>query len=250
MEKKKYEEQLVELARQNKKEELLSLADQLVEEYPDWHIAWHYLGVAYGFINDHERAVTCFLTALEIKPQSTKAMYGLSVAFHCLQMYSEAVACLKKYCDMKEPGFKIWFSMGVNYSEMNNFQEAYSAFSEAIRIRKDDAAYFCRADAMRELGDLESAVLDYKESLALKPDNILVLHNLAVTYKYQGKIDKAIDYYEKVLAINPDFPRTLQNLGEIFLEKEEMKLAEQYLIKAKSVAENKEEIDSLLEKIQ
>jgi len=249
MEKAKYEKQLVELAKHNEKDELLKLADQLVEEYPDWHIAWHYLGVAYGFKNDHERAVTCFLTALEVKPESTKALYGLSVAFHCMQMYAEAVACLKKYGTLKTPGFKIWFSMGVNYSEMGDFQNAYTAFGEALKIRADEAAYFCRADAMRELGDFDSAVLDYKESLNLNPNNVLVLHNLAVTYKYSGKTEKAIEYYQKALSIDPKFPRSLRNLGEIFIERKEFEEAKKYLVVAKDVFDDKDEIESLLSQL-
>ena len=89
MEKAAYEQELVKLAQEGKLQELLVLAKKLVEDYPSWHIAWHYLAVAYGLQNDHERAISYFIKVLELKPHSVKALYGLSVSFHALKMYEE-----------------------------------------------------------------------------------------------------------------------------------------------------------------
>ena len=81
MDKTSYERLLVEFAKKREYQKLLTLAEEVVEAYPDWHIAWHYLATAYGLQGNHEKAISYFIKALEIKPNSEKVLYGLSVSF-------------------------------------------------------------------------------------------------------------------------------------------------------------------------
>ena len=124
MDKVMYEKQLVELAHTFKYEELLVQAKKMTEEFPDWHIAWHYVAVAYGLKGDHESAVANFLNSLKHKPSSTKALYGLSVSFHALKMYDKAIPCLLKYKKMHGADFRVCFCLGVNFAELGRHEDA------------------------------------------------------------------------------------------------------------------------------
>jgi len=51
------------------------------------------------------------------------------------------------------------------------------------------------------------------------------------------------------LSIDPKFPRSLRNLGEIFIERKEFEEAKKYLVVAKDVFDDKDEIESLLSQL-
>ena len=141
MDKSTYERLLIELAKKREYQKLLDLANEVVAEYPDWHIAWHYQGTAYGLQENHEKAITSFIKALEIKPNSEKALYGLSVSFHALKMYTEAIACLLKHQEISgkvtpwisvptNSHFSIinWLVIGCNLHPMNPCRTDISRF--------------------------------------------------------------------------------------------------------------------------
>ena len=219
MEKAAYEKQLVRLALAFKYEELLELATQLVQDYPDWHIAWHYLAVANGLKGNHEGAIENFITSLKHKPTSTKALYGLSVSLHALKQYDKAIACLLKYRTINKPGFKDSFCLGINFAELGDHAEAIKYFSEALTFdQNNEGLLFCLADSHRILGQFKDAVTYFEQSLKLNPNNVNVLHNTAVSYSGMNEKAKAISYYQKAISCDANFTRSLRNLAEIFIE--------------------------------
>ena len=217
-----------ELAQQGKFKELLQTAEKLAQEYPNWHIAWHYVAVAHGLQGNHERAITNFIKALEIKPHSVKALYGLSVSFYSLKMYEQAISCLLKHL----------------------IDEAIEAFTEALTFQpeSEETLYFL-ADCYRIQEKYETAIELFLRSLAINPQNKLVLHNTAVCYKYLNNNEKAILYYEKVLAIDPGFFRALRNISEIFIEIGETDKAHALIRKAAADYPDSKEIKDLHAKI-
>ena len=219
MERAAYEKQLVSLAQAFKYEELLELASQLVQDYPNWHIAWHYLAVAYGLKGNHEAAVDNFITSLKHKPTSTKALYGLSVSLHALKQYDKAIACLLKYRTINKPGFKDSFCLGINFAELGVHADAIKYFTEALEYdNKNEGLLFCLADSHRILGQFEDAVKYFEQSLRLNPNNVNVLHNTAVAYFGLNDKPKAIAYYQKAITCDSEFVRSIRNLAEIYLE--------------------------------
>jgi tetratricopeptide (TPR) repeat protein len=219
MDKAAYEKQLVFLAQSFKYEELLELASQLVQDYPDWHIAWHYLAVAHGLKGNHEGAVENFINALKHKPSSTKALYGLSVSCHALKMYDKAIACLLKYRTINKPGFKDSFCLGINYAELGDHAEAVKYFSEALSFEGDnEGLLFCLADSYRILGQFKDAVTYFEKSLSLNPHNVNVLHNTAVSYAGMNDKSQAIVYYQKAIQCDEKFTRSIRNLAELYIE--------------------------------
>lgn len=219
MDKVAYEKQLVSLAQAFKYEELLELASQLVKDYPNWHIAWHYLAVANGLKGNHEGAIENFINSLKHKPTSTKALYGLSVSFHALKQYDKAIACLLKYRTINKPGFKDSFCLGINFAELGDHSEAIKYFNEALHFEEtNEGLLFCLADSHRILGQFKDAVSFFEKSLSINPNNVNVLHNTAVSYSGMNEKSKAISYYQKAISCDAKFTRSIRNLAELYLE--------------------------------
>ena len=77
MDKSTSERLLIELAKKGEYQKLLDLANEVAAAYPDWHIAWHYVGTAYGLQGIHEKAISNYIKALDIKPNSKKHVFLL-----------------------------------------------------------------------------------------------------------------------------------------------------------------------------
>jgi len=248
MDKAAYEKQLVSLAQAFKYEELLKLASQLVEDYPDWHIAWHYLAVAHGLKGNHEGAIENFIISLKHKPTSTKALYGLSVSLHALKEYDKAIACLLKYRTINKPGFKDSFCLGINYAELGDHTEAIKYFTEALGYDdKNEGLLFCLADSHRILGQFNEAVTFFEMSLGLNPNNVNVLHNTAVAYTGLQNNSKAISFYKKAIECDSEFVRSLRNLAEMYLESGDSSSAKPLISKLQTLAPEAEYVKKMVE---
>jgi len=248
MDKAAYENQLVSLAQAFKYEELLELASQLVDDYPNWHIAWHYLAVAHGLKGNHEGAIENFIMSLKHKPTSTKALYGLSVSFHALKMYDKAIACLLKYRTLNKSGFKDSFCLGINYAELADHAEAIKYFTEALGFEdKNEGLLFCLADSHRILGQFKEAVSFFELSLRLNPKNVNVLHNTAVSYTGLNDKKNAILYYQKAIECDSNFVRSIRNLAEIYLENSDKLAAKPLVIKLQELAPDADYVKKMVE---
>lgn len=67
--------------------------------------------------------------------------------------------------------------------------------------------------------DWKDPVTFYTKSLYFSPDNIPMRHNLAMTYAEVGQLDLAIREYKNVIAIADVYPNTHHNLANAYKEK-------------------------------
>ncbi len=64
---------------------------------------------------------------------------------------------------------------------------------------KDEAAKLEQEQRIEKTGDVNDRMIrDYEERLALEPNNLKLLRNLAETYKDKKEYDRALEYYEKI----------------------------------------------------
>jgi len=78
--------------------------------------------------------------------------------------------------------------------------------------------YFTMAYELGQSGLYDKAVTYYKKALALKPNDTLILHNLAINLLHAGKRNEAIVRFRKALRYKPEDPKTLRHLGFAFAE--------------------------------
>ena len=58
----------------------------------------------------------------------------------------------------------------------------------------------------RNKGELDNALLEYKEALDIQTDYIPALHNIALIYSQRGDLDSALVYLKRLVKIQPDKP--------------------------------------------
>jgi Flp pilus assembly protein TadD len=128
----------------------LGLLEDAVEAYrkvlgvkPDYALAHHNLGLAYGRLGRPRDAASEFERALRINPTQTGTHYDLGVAYEEIGMLEEAVDAYQKALGVSPGTEQIYYNLGVTDCKLGRWRDAVQAFEEAIRITPDfvDAHY-------------------------------------------------------------------------------------------------------------
>ena len=109
------------------------------------------------------------------------------------------------------------------YTDVKNPGKAIEIYNKAIGIDANNAvAYHNRANAYREIGELEFAERGYKKALGLQPDFIFSKNALAKMYfelaqnaYNQSDRSQASNYIKKALEILPEDQTLLKILQEL-----------------------------------
>ncbi|MBR4355458.1 MAG: tetratricopeptide repeat protein [Elusimicrobiaceae bacterium] len=95
----------------------------------------------------------------------------------------------------------------------NELDESVSSLSKAInRDHNFSQAYRYRANAFKEMGDLEAALSDYTSLLALQTD-ALYYNRRGLVYEELGQFDRAQDDYSKAIELNSKWAIPYNNRG-------------------------------------
>lgn len=120
--------------------------------------------------------------------------------------------------------------------------EAEKAYQKAVKL---DPAYCDAMDNLGRLlrvrGDVAGAVVWYKRSLSVKPDNPVAHQNLAAAYSYQGDSAGAEKEYQWLIRSDPKNPEGFYGIGNLYVQMEKpdaaikpLKRAEELYIAASS----------------
>jgi tetratricopeptide (TPR) repeat protein len=133
-----------------------------------------------------DEAVSFFMAALALRPNSPAAHCALGNALDDKGALGEAIGC---------------------YRQALRLQPAYA-----------EAHTYLGIDLVFQ-GKLDAAVASFKEALRLKPDDFLAHYNLGNALSDKGAVDEAIACYEETLRLKPDYGEAHCNLGAALQQK-------------------------------
>ena len=111
---------------------------------------------------------------------------------------------------------------GLAYKRKGQWDQAIADYSEAIRLKSDDAQVFNnRGNAHFHKGQLERAIKDYDDAIRLKPDLAVAFSNRGNVYRKKGQFDRAIEEYDKAIRIEPGNAQVFADRGLAYEKKGE-----------------------------
>ncbi len=166
------------------------------------------LGAAFQECNRLDEAETCYLSALQIKPDYLTAHQNLCKLLTIRGRTSEAATA--------------WCNFGNRMLDQGKPEEALVYFRFALVLAPDRAAAsHDAATALARLGRLEEAVAAYRTSLSLDGKSAMCWNNLGWVLFQLGRPEEAIDKFRRAIALAPDLPEphmclamTLLRLGQ------------------------------------
>jgi tetratricopeptide (TPR) repeat protein len=87
-------------------------------------------------------------------------------------------------------------------------------------------------------GDLDGAIAQYQQALQIKPDYMEAHFDLGTALGLKGSLDEAVAQFRKVLELRPDYPRADYNLGKVLLLKGDLDPAMDCLAKTTAVSQD------------
>ncbi|MFZ3374322.1 MAG: tetratricopeptide repeat protein [Chthoniobacterales bacterium] len=92
---------------------------------------------------------------------------------------------------------------GAAYTNEQKFPKAIADFSEALKMKPNDAGiYERRAYVEMKMNDLDKALADYSEAIRLNPDEIRYYLYRGYIYEKKGDIKKSMADTEKALKLD------------------------------------------------
>lgn len=153
-------------------EELLSHSRGWVEAMPASSLAWFYLGLAYGKVGQHPKAIDAYRQSLRIDPEDATVWYNLGFTYGELgRQYTQAIEAFQQSLRIDPENAAAWFHLGAAFGNLRQYTQAIDAFRNAIRI---------------------------------EPEHPITWYNLGVAYHKTGQTSKVTEVYRRLQQLDPE----------------------------------------------
>jgi tetratricopeptide (TPR) repeat protein len=110
-----------------------------------------------------------------------------------------------------------YHNRSILFKELGDLDKALEDANEAIALAPGfPDAYHNRGNVFAGKGQYASAVADYLRAIYLKPDDPVISNDLGAAHAGMGEVDAAIAAYGRALALKPDYGDVYNNRGVLF----------------------------------
>lgn len=161
-----------------------------------------------------------FITASISYAQDAQEVFNQGKEYYNKQMYDEAIKEFTKVIVITHNDCpETYVYRGRAYAKKNEFAQAVSDYSLAIKIKRDyTKAYVYRGRAYGAMGDYKKALFDYEQAIRIDPHNAEAFYNRAKTFFSAKEYDKSWEDVNKAEALGykleEDFIEELKKASE------------------------------------
>ena len=171
------------LSEASKYTQALSVMESAIESLGENPNAWQMLGDLYEQSGDFEESINAFTKAIELAPLNFN--YHLRIAELSIQHNDLDKAMIhldnasKLQSDNQDSG-KLQEILGNLFAARKQFDRAYKAYSSSIKLTPTNPdLYFNAGLALKQLKDYSEAMLMFKKSVEIDPQNVSAHRQLA-----------------------------------------------------------------------
>ncbi|KQC06909.1 MAG: hypothetical protein APR62_00885 [Smithella sp. SDB] len=119
------------------------------------------------------------------------------------------------------------------HDQIGLWKDSETLCRHALKINYDNYVAHCDlALALKKKGDVDGAIMHYKEVLRLNPENCVANNNLGTLLSQTGQKDEGIQHLLTALKVNPHLADTYYNLGIVYYQSGNSRKAMEYFQKA------------------
>jgi len=126
---------------------------------------YYYTGMTYYNLRNDEKALQYLLKSLDLKGDDIDALYYTGELYLKQKKYNESIALFDRITKINADDAYAWFYLGVNYTQKKEYQKAVDIYENRV--------------------------------LALEPENVDAMTNLAYVYREMGNNKKALEWLTK-----------------------------------------------------
>ena len=111
-------------------------------------------------------------------------------------------------------GAAVLYFSAFTWFQLTHWQNSIRLYTRALEVTDNNyTAHNNLGVALKEKGEVDSAILHYRESLRIFPLFSLAHANLGNALRSQGKVNEAIFHYQEALKARPNYEVAHHNLG-------------------------------------
>jgi protein O-mannosyl-transferase len=230
----------------------VSLWSNVVKQYPRTDVAYNNRGSEYFKLQEYDKALRDFQTAIEINKQYAAAYSNICNIYYIQKEYEKAlpycttalkispaqpdtydilgdiywskdkslsIEMYKKSISLSSHYFAGHASLCNAYLSLQKYDEAYPVCFEATKYNPDDPA-FCNniGNLYLNAKQYDRALSFYLEALTIDSNLPEVHNNLAVLYYYLNDYKSSIQHFKKAISLGHKFDPEFQRLIEQHLK--------------------------------
>jgi len=184
--------------KQGKMEEAISDLAQVIEQRPDFVLAYKHLASIYYVTGQVELTVETLRKGLKFNPDYLGLMSKLGIMLVVANKTDEAITLMKK-CIKKDPENPEHYNyLGVAYQKSGNFQSALENYKKAIELDGNFALAWSNMGSLylmeflktKKERDFQRAIDNFNTALAFDPGLFAAINGKKAAYKFKEQIEK------------------------------------------------------------
>lgn len=209
-------------------------AIEMAKKCTDCANANRIIGMSYYQQEDYAAAEKALLAAIKQNPADAEATYTLGRNYLDMEAYKQAVPWYEKAIALEGAKNTWMYELALLYYNNNDYKNAVITFNKAAAN-----GYEQKNDFNENLGyaSLYAGDYDKGEQLLLgilkrKPNNTVLLRDMAEIFYQQKQYDRSLGYCQKLMEIDPKDAKALYQAGLCFQKKGEKDRGQQMCDKA------------------
>jgi len=180
---------------------LFKKISEKLKSYEDWVTEANY----YLDEGMYDKAVECYLKALEKKNTNPIDWFNLAYALYQLGKYDSALEAINEALKISPSNIYFAYLKGLIHYKLGEILSAYKYLKKASEKIKNDELFEVLGDISIKYEKYEEALKYYLKSYKLsKTKNINALFKAGKIYLLFGDVDKAYETFNEVLKQNPN----------------------------------------------
>jgi Tfp pilus assembly protein PilF len=168
-------------------------------------LSYYYLGVISDLQDKPADAIKYYKEAISLDSSFSEAWNSLGAVYSKQQKWSEAIKCYKKALDNKlytTPHIP-YLNMGRVYMAQKDYGNAVEAYRDAKRFANQDYIIAELGAALYEAGRIKESIAEYREAVALSPQNANLRYGLGLALLKGGDKKAAAIEFRKTAELAP-----------------------------------------------
>ena len=213
--------------------EALILFKKMVKQFPDYYVAWFYLGKAYLAEKKYELAATQFLKTIELEPDLVESRFQLIKLYRINNTRENKAKILKTYKEILEiepDNYQALLGMALYYYKTNMKKEAQRLFMELGQdVESDSRLVMVAFDEYISSKKYKDAIIVFSQLLKNNPDNSTLNFFTGMAYEADDDFKKAISHYLKIKPTHSQYKKTIVSIAYLYKQLGEEQTAINYL---------------------
>mmetsp|Transcript_60465 Transcript_60465/g.141611 ORF Transcript_60465/g.141611 Transcript_60465/m.141611 type:complete len:681 (-) Transcript_60465:178-2220(-) len=156
-------------------------------------------GNAYFQLGEHQEALDDYAEAIRLEPDNPTYLHHKGLAYQGCGEVREAIACYEEALH-RDPGHHpSRFHLGIMCHADGQYERALEAFNGGVP--PDEALHEARGLVYRDMGDYQTALVDFDAVIDLEPERGRHYYNRGVVYHRMGREQDAIEDLSRAIEL-------------------------------------------------